>query len=497
MEESNSKKKVSAAELEKALLEMTLEQEDEPFTIPDLPEYRSNVRNELSLVGRLLNPQVQKMERFILEMPRKWQLYDRVKGIALSRDRFQFLFKHEHDLVDILERGAHTYEMWSIVMERWVENPPPDYLQYLDLWVQMRNIPINNYTSTAITSLGEFAGRVIVVTFDPDKPQTRDYVRFKVRFDIAKPLRRVKVVNLPEGGSTKIRYDYERLQKMCYTCQRLTHDQSQCPMERLKIQLQSVKRSLGEPSRSALAELVIKESDPLFGVIAERQVGLDPMTGRPKIAKEVLDDMREYLMVAEGAEKVARQERVKRSLQSLENDPIGQKTMLRLEPLPLVTPHLDKGKGIVFNFEEKDKRRKKDEEESGSKLMAGAIRSGLAMTRESEAKSVQSAFSASPFFDEAGDVFQYDSTGFNVGVSDTGSSGIRQRKTKPRKRPGTYRRRARTTQDSKVSREEMKMKGKQEARAEKRKADSDVETSQHSAKFKKPLVVPNEGPSNP
>lgn len=74
------------------------------------------------------------------------------------------------------------------------------------------------------------------------------------------------------------------------------------------------------------------------------------MTGRPKIAKEVLDDMREYLMVAEGAEKIARQERVKRSLQALENDPIGQKTMLRLEPLPLVTSQLDKGKGIVFNF---------------------------------------------------------------------------------------------------------------------------------------------------
>lgn len=69
------------------------------------------------------------MADLIREMPRKWQLYDIVRGVALSKERFQFIFKYEQDLEEILNRGAHTFEYWSIAVERWVENQPPTYLQ--------------------------------------------------------------------------------------------------------------------------------------------------------------------------------------------------------------------------------------------------------------------------------------------------------------------------------------------------------------------------------
>lgn len=68
------------------------------------------------------------------------------------------------------------------------------------------------------------------VAFDPEKPRNRDYVRVKVKFDVSKPVRREKVVNLPSGEVTSILYDYERVQKRCCTCQRLTHDQEVCPL---------------------------------------------------------------------------------------------------------------------------------------------------------------------------------------------------------------------------------------------------------------------------
>lgn len=109
-------------------------------------------------------------------------------------------------------------------MERWVANPPPDYLQHIPVWVQLRNIPVNHYTLTSITALGEFAGQVREVAFDPEKSQNKDYVRVKVMFDVSKPVIRSKVVNLPYGEVTTVMYDYERVQKTCYTCQRLTHE---------------------------------------------------------------------------------------------------------------------------------------------------------------------------------------------------------------------------------------------------------------------------------
>ncbi|KAF8113908.1 hypothetical protein N665_0044s0022 [Sinapis alba] len=66
-------------------------------------------------MGRLLNPSCHKMLDLIHHMPRKCQLYDRIKGRALSNNRFQFIFKHEHDLIDILNRDIHICNMWTIV----------------------------------------------------------------------------------------------------------------------------------------------------------------------------------------------------------------------------------------------------------------------------------------------------------------------------------------------------------------------------------------------
>lgn len=74
--------------LNKAMLNMCLEEVDEPFYLPDLTEYSSSESNKLSLMGRILNPECQKMFDLILDMPRKWQLYDRVRGIALTQEKF-------------------------------------------------------------------------------------------------------------------------------------------------------------------------------------------------------------------------------------------------------------------------------------------------------------------------------------------------------------------------------------------------------------------------
>lgn len=259
-----------SSRLDKAMQHMSLEEEeDKPFVLPDRPEFYSTERNAMSLVGRLLNPQCQKMEDLIREIPRKWQLYDRVKGVALSKERFQFIFKHEHDLLDILNIGVHTFDKWSIVLERWVEKPPEDHLQYLMVWLQMRNIPINHYTPGTISSLGGFAGQVVDVPFDPEKAQYKDYVRVLVKFDVSKPLRRSKKLTHPSGEVVNILYDYERLQKRCYTCQRLTHEQSHCPF--VVESKQGGAKGEESSAESKWTELIerLAESDPLFGVLPD------------------------------------------------------------------------------------------------------------------------------------------------------------------------------------------------------------------------------------
>ncbi|KAL9308332.1 hypothetical protein AtEden1_Chr1g0038841 [Arabidopsis thaliana] len=151
--------------MDKAMLAMSLqeEEEDQPFDMPDLPEFSSCERNALSLVGRLLNPDCQEMKRLIRDMPRKWQKEGRVKGIALTREKFQFIFK------DVLGKGAQTFDEWSIAIDRWYENLPENYLQFIPIWVQIWNLPINNFTVPAIKSLGNLIGQVTEVAFDPER----------------------------------------------------------------------------------------------------------------------------------------------------------------------------------------------------------------------------------------------------------------------------------------------------------------------------------------
>lgn len=73
------------------------DEENTPFEMPDLLEYCSNDVNELSIIGRVLNPDHQKVSDLILELPRNWDKVGRIREIALSRERFEFIFRSEHD----------------------------------------------------------------------------------------------------------------------------------------------------------------------------------------------------------------------------------------------------------------------------------------------------------------------------------------------------------------------------------------------------------------
>ncbi|CAD5327090.1 unnamed protein product [Arabidopsis thaliana] len=149
--------------MDKAMMAMSLDEEDLPFDMPDLPQFSSCENNVLSLIGRLLNPQCQVMSSLILNMPRKWQKEGRVRGVALSLEKFQFIFNSEHDLVEVLEKGFQTFNEWGILMERWSATPSPESLQFTSLWVQLRNVPLNHYTEQAIISLGDIVGQVTEV----------------------------------------------------------------------------------------------------------------------------------------------------------------------------------------------------------------------------------------------------------------------------------------------------------------------------------------------
>lgn len=398
--------------MDKALMAMSLEEEDVPFDLPDLPEFSSIERNHLSLIGRILNHDCQKMPILIVEMPRKWQKVGKCRGVALSKEKFQFIFDNEFDLLDVLDKGVHAFNEWTLVIERWVENPPEDYLQYIPLWVQIRHLLVNYYTAESIDALGDLIGKVDTVAFDPTKVHVQNFVRVKVFFDVSRPLRKQKVVNLPKGGTATILFSYERIQKRCYECQRLNHEREVCPFMLRKRQLEAAERKATGSFMNIVKPLVLKPNDPLFGVLKEEQVGINPITGKQRIAPNVLEGMRQYLLVANIDERRVREERVKKSVAQAEADPMAKKSMLSLEPIPKITNILDKQKGIVFDYEDVCSESSPAVMDYGvqtPKLMASAISAG-SMESGSIMVEPRKFVSALARLGEAPNLYQFSST---------------------------------------------------------------------------------------
>ncbi|XP_013617660.1 uncharacterized protein LOC106378374 [Brassica napus] len=205
-------------------------EDDEPITLSADPRFRVFEKNTLSILGRLLNPDQQSMSRMIADMPRHWRVYNRVRGIALSKDKFQFIFDREEDLQTVLNDRPWSFNHWTMLLERWTANPPDDFLTKFEVWIRIRNIPYNYYTIDTMNELAKAIGKVEEIAFDPNVSHKSDFTRAKVLFDISKPARDEKILNIKDEKPVTIAYEYERIRKKCFHCFRLTHEKPQCPL---------------------------------------------------------------------------------------------------------------------------------------------------------------------------------------------------------------------------------------------------------------------------
>lgn len=74
--------------LNKVMKAMTIEEDAAPIIMPNLLEFKSTERNAMSVLGRILNPDSQRISSFVLDMPQMWGMNNRVRGVVLSKNRF-------------------------------------------------------------------------------------------------------------------------------------------------------------------------------------------------------------------------------------------------------------------------------------------------------------------------------------------------------------------------------------------------------------------------
>lgn len=114
-----------------------------------------------------------------------------------------------------------------LVMDRFTPGENPNFLRFINFWVEMIGIPSDYRHSEVIEEIGSLLGQVLEV--NKEGPS----VGARIRIDSNKGLDFVRrVIFERDGEAVQVRFVYENLKMFCQACGSLTHHKALCPLPR-------------------------------------------------------------------------------------------------------------------------------------------------------------------------------------------------------------------------------------------------------------------------
>lgn len=179
--------------------------------------------NELTLIGRLTNPQEQKIWALLSSLPRKWNLIGRAVGSDLGNNCFQYRFEREEDLRRVLDNRPYHFAYWMVILQRWEPVISSSFPSLIPFWIKIKGLPLHYWQDDMVCLVGKELG-----TFD-NHELTKTTARVRVFVDGLKPLIKECIVEFDSGEETPITLEYERLEQHCSYCYSLLHARKDCP----------------------------------------------------------------------------------------------------------------------------------------------------------------------------------------------------------------------------------------------------------------------------
>ncbi|KAG2274422.1 hypothetical protein Bca52824_056977 [Brassica carinata] len=211
------------------LKELEMLDEGKMVNIPELENDDLIEENLMSVVVRCMNPAAHKVGGLVTALPPIWGLEDKDHGRDVREDKVQFIFQSDGDLHHVLTRGPWFVNGWIVSMDQWTPNPRPDFLCKIPFWIRIRGIPTHLLKKQAIESLVGPLGKIENVELHAKHSISVEYVRAQVWIDADAPLQFRRIARFKSGEVIPTELEYEKLINICFTCKRLTHDQTRCP----------------------------------------------------------------------------------------------------------------------------------------------------------------------------------------------------------------------------------------------------------------------------
>ena len=198
-----------------------LEDEDEPIQLVDDEDPHTIREYRMSLIGKVLNPKKQNVEKLISHMPTQWGVQDRVTANDLGNGKFLFNFSSEGDIKLVLQQGPFHYNFCMFVLVRWEPIVHDDYPWTIPFWVEITGIPLHLWTVKNLRSIGGKLGHIDTMELSAG--------RLLVDVDTRKPMIFTKKASSPEGDEVSLHFTYDKLFKHCKYCGFLSHEEALCP----------------------------------------------------------------------------------------------------------------------------------------------------------------------------------------------------------------------------------------------------------------------------
>ncbi|CAA7021821.1 unnamed protein product [Microthlaspi erraticum] len=169
-------------------------------------------QNFLTLIGRLTNPQQQRMGTMIPFISSRWELRGRAVGSDLGNHCFQFRFDYAEDLQKLLKNRPYQYARWMLILQKWEPIISSSFPSHIPFWIQLKGIPLHYWKKELLSNIGQEIGDY------KEQVLNKKSAKIKVEVNGLQPLIKDAVIEFEGGHEAVLTFEYENLGKHCSYC---------------------------------------------------------------------------------------------------------------------------------------------------------------------------------------------------------------------------------------------------------------------------------------
>ncbi|KAF2572041.1 hypothetical protein F2Q70_00001550 [Brassica cretica] len=140
--------------------------------------------------------------------------------MELGPEKFQIRFQAEEDLERVLLKGPYHFKRWMLLLQKWEPVVSENFPSSIFFWIRIHDIPLHFWNDCTVTTIGDVLGNRTYKIVEEAK--------VRVEFNGLLPLEMAMDIQLPSEEIISVEFEYIKIEKHCFTCFSLFHEETDC-----------------------------------------------------------------------------------------------------------------------------------------------------------------------------------------------------------------------------------------------------------------------------